>query len=132
MANLTQLQKYRVAFHLDVWKPDNLLSIDRDITFSTMAEEDKLALVGPDNPPNPYIFEGQQLCSESSILGRIEAAHANLSPAVIDNSLLVKQAGKVTLRSDELRAREKLYKTLVESLAQIMGYTGAGQSRVGF
>jgi hypothetical protein len=132
---LTELQQSRIAFHLDVWEAKSLLSIDREIKFVTLSDTDRLALVGPETieaPLEAYLFQGQELCSTTSILGRLERAFDNIDPSVISDSLLVKSAGKVSLRSDELKAREKLYRSLLKSLAKIMGYRDPGNTRVGF
>jgi hypothetical protein len=119
---LTDLQKSRIAFHLDVWSANSLLTVDRNIKFYALSEEDELSLVGPENPTDPQLFEGQVIASQTSILGRLESALANISPSVIDNSLLVKTAGKVTLRGNELRLRQQLYKAILKELAKLMGY----------
>lgn len=128
---LTDLQKARIAYHLDFVEPESLLEISQDLAVTTMSPEKELAAVGPASPADPLTFEGQPLCSKTSALGLVELAHAKLSPEVIDDSLLVRQAGKVSLRSDELKARERLYSRLVDSLAQLVGYTSQA-GRVGF
>lgn len=135
MANLSELQQARIAFHLDVWESKSLLSIDREIKFVTLSDSDKLALVGPDVIEAPlvvYSFQGQPLCSTTSILGKLEQSYENINPTTIDNSLLVKSAGKVTLRGDELQARQKLYQALLKSLVKIMGYRDTGNQHIGW
>lgn len=132
---LTALQKSRIAFHLDFVRPGNLLALDRKVATILLDDEQLLATVGEDPPPvgNAITFEGVDLCTATSALGRCETAYANLSPSTISDSLLVKQAGKVTLRSDELSARRALYTEQVEYLAQVIGASESGMcERVGF
>lgn len=131
---LTSLQKSRISFHLDFLRPDNLLALDRDVAQLILTTEEELATVGEDPAPvgNQVTFEGQILCTATSALGRCETAYTNLSPATVSDSLLVKQAGKVTLRSDELHARRSLYDEQVRLLAQTIGAFDPGCERVGF
>ncbi len=131
---LNALQQSRVAFHLDFVSPSNLLALDRDIATILLSPEQQLAVVGQDPAPvgSEFEFEGEYLCTKTSALGRCELAYSQLSPEVIGDSLLVKQAGKVTLRSDELSARQALYNRQVEQLAQVIGAAKIGINRVGF
>lgn len=129
---LTQLQKDRIAFHLDLWTPFSLLTIDRDVTFLSLSSNEQLFLVGPESPENPYYIEGEFLCSESSILGKCEVAYNKLNATTIDNSSLVVKAGKVELRGNELEKRKQVYRETLQALAKIMGYTDKGGSRVGY
>jgi hypothetical protein len=131
---LNALQQSRVAFHLDFVSPSNLLALDRDIATILLSPEQELAVVGQDPAPvgSELEFEGEYLCTTTSALGRVETAYRQLSPDVIGDSLLVKQAGKVTLRSDELSARQALYNRQVEQLAQLIGAAKMGVERVGF
>jgi hypothetical protein len=120
--SLTDLQLSRVAYHLDFTKPDYLLAIDREVSILNLTPSQELALVGP-TPlvSNIYQFEGEDLCSTTSLLGKVEAAYAKIDPSVIDDSLFVSKAGSVELRGSELRKRQSLYRQLVENLAQLVG-----------
>lgn len=136
---LTELQNNRIAFHLDYVRPGNLLELDRDISVLTLTDNQILQVVG-----KPYtdglsyptdddmvFFEGDPLATKTSALGRVELAFNNLSPDVISDTLFVKKAGKVELRKDELKARNRLYKELVSQLNQLVGGSDK-YDRVGF
>jgi hypothetical protein len=131
---LNALQQSRVAFHLDFVSPSSLLALDRDIATILLSPEQELAVIGQDPAPvgSELEFEGEYLCTTTSALGRVEVAYRQLSPDIIGDSLLVKQAGKVTLRSDELSARQALYDRQVEQLAQLIGAAKMRVERVGF
>ena len=131
---LTDLQTARIAFHLDFIRPSNLLALDRKIATILLSPEQELAVIGQDPAPigSEVEFEGTHLCTKTSALGRCETAYNQLSPDIIGDSLLVKQAGKVTLRNDELSARQALYNRQVEQMAQLIGAAKMGMNRVGF
>lgn len=131
---LTTLQNERIAFHLDYVRASYLLSLDREISIGSLNESQVLGTVGPDlatlDPASIFVFEGQNLCSTTSLLGKVERAFANLDPSVIEDSLFVSQAGSVSLRGSELQKREALYLRLVKYLAQIVG--ASSKNRVGW
>ena len=129
---LTEFQRDRINFHLDLDSERGLLRINYNILESAFSEIKVIQLVGDLTialPENKLFFEGIELCTVTSALGKVELTFANLGPAKIDDSLLVKSAGKVDLRSDELKAREKLYQTQIKYLKQLVGMTDDSQSR---
>lgn len=135
MAELTELQKERISYHLGYVARKYYLQVSQDTALIVLNPSQKLALVGKDleelTSDEIYIFEGVELCSNTSALGKVERSYQNLDPSVIDDSLFVSQAGSVSLRGNELSNREKLYKTLVRNLDRVL--TGnSGNSRVGW
>lgn len=134
MANLTDLQKERISFHLDYVERKYLLAISRDTLILTLNDSQKLALVGQDltglDASEIYVFHGVDLCTNISQLGKVERAYEQLDPDVISDSLFVSQAGSVTLRGNETSNRLSLYKLMVKKLAQLIGGMDSS-SRVG-
>lgn len=125
---LTELQKSRISFHLDYFNPDFMLQITRDTLILTLSSVQELQLVGiapdplPTVPSDPYVFiGGVYLCRSDSLLGQVEKAYNKLNSDVIEESLYVVTAGKVTLRSNELTNRTNLYNKQVAFLAQLVG-----------
>lgn len=119
---LTDVQKARTRFHLGY--PNDqisgpLLEVQQNLVLGNLAAQTELALVG--DPNNQTVeFEGQPLCSPSSLLGRVEEAWNQLSPTVISDSLFVKSAGSVILRSDEVKARRAFYDELRDQLVVLL------------
>lgn len=134
--SLTDLQKERVTYHLDFVASNFILKVDKTIAIITLNDSQKLALVGQElnelTSDEAFYFEGSFLCSNSSLLGKVERAYAKLDPDIIDNSLFVESAGSVTLRGTELRKREELYRNLVSKMAQLIGANNPSLNRVGF
>lgn len=132
---LTDLQKSRIAFHLDYFNPNYMLQITRDSLLLTLDPTQELQLVGLGNftdPTQDIYIEEEFVCSKTSILGRVELAFNNLNSEVIEDSLYVSQAGQVTLRGNELRKRTELYEKMVSFLSQFVGGTDPnGWGRVG-
>ena len=129
---LTELQRSRIEFHLDLDSLQGLLALSFNIRSSTLSESRLLSVVGNMTtalPANIYAHQGQPLATLESALGRCERTFDKLSPSVIDDSLLVSKAGKVELRKDELKARKQLYKTASAQLAQAMGYSDSSSGR---
>lgn len=123
---LTDLQKDRIAYHLDLGQPQSFIEISRNIRIATITPERELMVIGNlDTAPvdQIYTYMGTNLATLNSSLGKCEVALDKLNPQNVDDSLLVKQAGKVVLREDELNARQKLYKQTVKELAQAVGAT---------
>jgi hypothetical protein len=118
----TDLQKSRVRFHLG-YPNDQIagprLEIEQNLVLNSLHPDTILAVAG--DPFNQSVmFEGLELCSPTSLLGRLESAFAKLGPNTIDDSLFVQSAGKVNLRSDELRARLALYNQYQDELARVL------------
>ncbi len=129
---LTDLQRSRINYHLDIDSDQSLLSLSYRIREAQFTQAKLLVLVGDLNTASPSetVFIGEvALCTTDSALGRCEVAKNNLGPAVINNSLFVRSAGKVTLRDDELAARKRVYKEMVKQLKQEVGYTSYGGDR---
>ena len=130
--SLTELQRSRLEFHCDLDSTRGLLALSFNIRATTFSTVKLLQLVGDISaaqPENLVLYEGVAFCTTSSALGTTEIAYSKLSPNVIDDSLLVKSAGKVVLRGDELKARERLYKKQVEHLKQLIGMQDSVGSR---
>ena len=127
---LTELQKARVRFHLGY--PNDqitgaLLEVQQNLVLGNLAEETEFALVGDGG--TRYVFLGRDLAQEGSLLAKLEKAHDNLGPSIIEDSLFVKSAGSVELRRDELQARRNLYGFLVrelETLLDVKVFGGSG------
>lgn len=119
---LAEIQKGRTRFHLG-YPNDQIsgprLEIEQNLVLDRLATATELALVG-DSGSQTVLFQGLALCAPDSMLDRLETAWGNLGPTVIDDSLFVKSAGSVTLRSDELRARKALYNELRGQLATLL------------
>jgi hypothetical protein len=119
---LTELQKARVRFHLGY--PTNLetlpgLKLQQKLLLANLDASVELSLVG--DPLADWLeFEGQPLCSNSSVLGRLENAWVKLGPGTIEDSLFVSKAGNINLRTDELRARKSLYQSLVDDMSRLL------------
>jgi len=132
---LSTLQKERIAYHLDFVRSEYIPRISANSILITASPSQELALVGPDlgtlDPAEIFVFEGSDLCSNSSMLGKVERAFSKIDPATIEDSLYVQVAGSVTLRGNELKNRENLYKTLVKKLSKLMGDSVA-LNRVGW
>lgn len=129
---LTELQSSRIDFHLDLDSNRSLLTISKNIREKTFDQPTLLALVGDLTTASPseiIEFGGVQLCTAESTLGRCEVSLKATGPATINNTLFVKQAGKVTLRGDELKARKQLYKAMVAELKQLVGYSSFDEGR---
>lgn len=121
---LTELQQDRCVFHLDLDARYGILAIDNKLRLYVSDINRELTVVGNLEtalPENIIQIEGEDLCTISSVLGRVETAYNRLSPTVIDDSLLVKKAGKVELRADELRARTRLYESTLKELRKALG-----------
>jgi len=120
---LTEIQKARVRFHLG-YPSDRpgLLEVQQQLILNTLAPVTETQLIGDISDPSGPVIDvsGLVLAHESSMLGRVELAYLRLSPTVIDDSLFVESAGAVVLRRDELRARQALYDTMVDQLAQLL------------
>lgn len=119
---LTELQKSRVRFHLG-YPNDQIvgprLEVEQNLVLGNLNPLTELALVG-DQGGVRYLFFSQDLCSEGSLLHKLEVAHDKLSPQVIEDSLFVQGAGSVTLRRDELQARKELYRFLQQELEKLL------------
>lgn len=117
---LTPFQKARVRYHLGYpSERTQFFEVSASLVLDSLPEETVLQLVG--DPSDPQIeFGGQVIGAEYAALGRCELAYQKLSPLVVDDSLFVSSAGSVTLRPDELRAREQLYQRTVADLAQLL------------
>ena len=132
---LTELQKERISYHLGYVARQWYLQVSQDTILLTLNPSQKLALVGGDlnelTSDEIFIFENIPLCSNTSALGKIERAYANLDPDTISDSLFVSQAGSVALRGNELQNRERLYGNLVGKLRQLISGSDYS-SRVGW
>jgi hypothetical protein len=129
---LTDLQRSRIEFHCDLDSTRGLLALSFNIKSTSFSEVKLLQIVGQlvgADPDNLFVYEGVSLCTLTSALGACELAHSKLSPQTIDDSLLVRSAGKVNLRSDELKARRQLYNQTVEYLKQLIGLNSDSASR---
>jgi hypothetical protein len=127
---LTKLQKDRIAYHLDLGKPGSYLEIYKNVTINTITTERELMVIGNLDTTladQIYSYMGINLCTINSSLGKCERALDKLDPTTIDDSLLVKGAGKVVLRSDELKARKKLYKQTINELAQALSMSSGNE-----
>lgn len=132
---LTNLQRDRIAFHMDFDAKHGLWTVDTANRLTTLNPDRELTIVGNLEdalPENTFTLEGIPLCTLTSILGRCELAFSRLSPETIDDSLLVREAGKVKLRSDELGARTKLYESHVFDLFKAVGAVDHGMDRAGW
>lgn len=119
---LTELQKGRVRFHLGY--PNDqisgpLLEVQQNLVLGNLSEQTELALIGDPNSQT-LTFEGQTLCSPTSLLGKVEKAFNLLDTDTISDSLFVKSAGSVTLRTDEYTARVEIYNGLVNNLVNLL------------
>ena len=119
---LTDIQKARTRFHLG-YPNDQIhgptLEVEQNLVLGNLAPMTELGLVG--DPDNQTIeFQGLALCAPNSLLARLEAAWDNISADVISDSLFVSQAGSVTLRKDELRARMQLYNQIQSDLSNLL------------
>lgn len=131
---LTDLQRERCSFHLGLIKHEGISKVNTRNSLSTLTAEQELGLVGDPDSSNRFVFQGVDLCDQESALGKVEAAHAAITPSVIDPSLFVKAAGKVTLRGNELTNRYRLYQMLVNEMKLLVGMSleSDGSGRVGF
>lgn len=126
-------QKERILFHIDFNPRAYGDDLHRTVTVDVTSPEVEKMTVGDLllAPDEDCIFvEGVKLCTKLSILGECERAYQKISVDTIEDSLLVSKAGNVTLRSDELKARTKLYQAKVKSLKTILGFPSG--DRVGF
>lgn len=139
----TELQKDRIRFHLKL--PSNLnpefLELLNEYSLDTGLRVDTIfQVVGEELEVPPQsdriLLLGDDLCQEGSILANIEAAYTNLQPGTISDSLFVSQAGSVTLRKDELRARRQLYNSLLDDLYNLLDIPPdrrfGGSSHIGY
>ena len=119
---LTEVQLARTRFHLG-YPNDQIsgprLEVEQNLVLGNLAPMTELGLVG-DPTAQAVIFQGEELCAPGSMLARLEQAWENVGPATVADSLFVTQAGSVTLRRDELRARRALYDELREQLATLL------------
>jgi hypothetical protein len=129
---LSDLQRSRLNYHLDLDSDQSLLAVSFSLRSAQFDQSKLLAIVGDLSIASPAdtVYVGTvALCTTGSALGRCEVAKSNLGPSTIDNSLLVQSAGKVTLRRDELTARKQVYKEMVAQLKQEAGYTSLDAGR---
>ena len=118
---LSALQKSRVRFHLGYPQNDagGLIEVLEELTLDRLDPQVEFALVG--NPAaDQWVYLGEDLAAWDSHLAIVESAYAKLAPKTIDDSLFVKQAGSVTLRTDEYRARRQQYDGLRCDMASLL------------
>lgn len=129
---LTETQQERISFHLDIYNDYNLLSVTlnvRQLDYSPEKEKSIVGNLSTADTDEILTHMGESLCTKDSVLGRVEIAYRKLSPDNVDDSLLVKKAGNVELRSDEYRARKRVYQEKVKELKRITGYADLGNDR---
>jgi len=129
---LTETQQERISFHLDIYNDYNLLAVTlnvRQLDYSLEKEKSIVGNLSTADVDDILTHMGVSLCTKDSVLGRVELAYRKLSPENVDDSLLVKKAGNVELRSDEYRARKHLYLETVKELKRITGYADLGKDR---
>lgn len=117
---LTEFQKSRVRFHLGYPQQDSMgiIEVLEELTLDRLAPMVELSLVG--ELSEHTLVLGQPLAAPGSMLANVEAAYAKLGPGTIDDSLFVSQAGSVTLRRDEYRARRQQYDGLRSDMAVLL------------
>lgn len=131
----TELQRSRLRFHLGYGDHRGAQWIEvRDELYLDATEPLVVFQVVGNTPDTPnstrFLFYGEDLCEDvgptspqGSLLARVEKAFDLLNTATIENSQKVTQAGSVTLRTDELSARRRLYEYLCRQLALVVGVT---------
>jgi len=134
---ISNLQKIRIEFHLGLLgplDPVNFRAVQRDFVLTGLDPDIELSLVGDPLSTDMVVFEGQNLASKSSLLGRAELAFSVLGPQTIDASLYVSKAGSVELRGNELKNRKDLYREIVKQLAYLLGVgpDNSDSGRVGY
>lgn len=120
---LTPFQLSRIKFHLGYPQEQTqpaILEVLENLVLDNLSPETELTLVGPKPPTTPYVYLGEVIGDTGSLLVQVEQAYQKLAPTSIDDSLFVKQAGSVTLRPDEYRARKQLYEGLKSDLAVVV------------
>jgi hypothetical protein len=114
---LTELQKSRIRYHLDVTYRTAYDEVEANfrLQLDNIDPERELALVG-NQATKDYSYLGVPLCQVGSILYKVEKAFENLSPDVIDTTLFVKATEEITLNANELRKRQQFYDAMVSQL----------------
>lgn len=124
---LTELQKRRIIFHLDFQRGQNdVLKLSFSIDLDLVDATDERIIVGTVSTAlaaDKIIYDGEDLCTLESILGRVEQAFAKLDSRTIDNSQFVLAAGKVKLNSSEARLRQQFYEAKILELSKALGYS---------
>lgn len=121
---LSELQKARTRFHLGY--PNDQIKgpvteIQQHLVLGNLNSQTELALIGdPSSVGDRYLFLGQDLCQQGSLLYKLELAYDRCGPDTVDDSLFVRSAGSVQLRSDELQARRALYQSLRKDLENLL------------
>lgn len=126
-------QKEQILFHLDIDPRGGSNYPDRVVTVDVTSPEQELITIGDLDiaiDADCVFIDSIKVCTNVSVLGECIRAYQKLSVDTIEDSLLVSQAGNVKLRSDELRARQSLYKDRQKRLRTILGYST--RNRVGF
>ena len=130
---LTEVQKARTRFHLG-YPNDQIhgpaIEVYQNLVLGNLAPMTELALVG--DPNNQTVtFQGLFLCAPDSLLDSLELAWAAMGPNNISDTLFVSQAGSVTLRRDELKARRELYDELKGQLSTLLDVELFGETKQG-
>jgi hypothetical protein len=131
---LTDSQITRIKFHLDLASDRfEAFQVVRNASLFTLDANQERLLVGtivPGNPSN-VSWDGEEIATAKSVLGRVEKAWATLDTDTIEDSLYVAKVGDIALRGSELDKREKLYKRALRDLYSVVG-VNLDPARVGF